>query len=88
MQQSPLAASVVIWSTAVLWRWLAGVGVLAGVLLAIGAAFPIADDPTGPLWTIRFVSFIALAAFVVSASIGMLLDAGPATPTSTPPTRA
>ena len=38
-----LAASVVIWTTAVLWRWL-----LAGVLLAVGAAFPVAGDPTGP----------------------------------------
>ena len=83
-----LAASVVIWTTAVLWRWLAVVGMLAGVLLAVGAAFPLADDPTGPLWTIRFLSFIALAVFVVSACIGMLLRAGPATPTSTPPVRA
>jgi hypothetical protein len=82
------AASVVIWTTAVLWRWLAVVGVLAGVLLAVGAAFPVAGDPTGPLWTIRFISFIALAVFVVSASIGMLRHAEPAAPTSTPPTRA
>jgi hypothetical protein len=81
-----LAASVVIWTTAVLWRWLAMVGVLAGVLLVVGAAFPLADDPTGPLWTIRFLSFIALAVFVVAASVGMLLRAGPGTPTSTPPT--
>jgi hypothetical protein len=73
---------------AVVWRWLAVVGVLAGVLLTVGTAFPLADDPTGPLWTIRFLSFIVLAVFVVSASIGMLLGAGPATPTGTPPTRA
>jgi hypothetical protein len=83
-----LAASVVIWTTAVLWRWLAVVGVLAGVLLALGAAFPLAGDPTGPLWTVRFLSFIALAVFVVSASLGMLLRADPAAPTSTPPAHA
>jgi hypothetical protein len=71
------AASVVIWTTGVLWRWLAVVGLLAGVLLTIGTAFPVAGDPTGPLWTIRFLSFIALAVFVVSASIGMLLRAEP-----------
>jgi hypothetical protein len=81
-----LAAAVVIWTTKVLWPWLAAVGVLAGVLLAIGAAFPIAGDPTGPLWTIRFISFIALAVFVVSASVGMLQRAEPAAATSTPPT--
>jgi hypothetical protein len=62
----------VIWTTALLWCWLAVVGALAGVLLAVGAAFPLADDPTGPLWAIRFVGFIGLAVFVVSASIGML----------------
>jgi hypothetical protein len=83
-----LAAAVVIWTTKVLWRWLAAVGVLAGVLLTIGAAFPIAGDPTGPLWTIRFISFIALAVFVVSASVGMLQRAEPAAATSTPPTPA
>ena len=80
------AASVVIWTTAVLWRWLAVVGVLAGVLLATGAAFPIAGDPTGPLWTIRFLSFIALLVFVVSVSIAMLLRAEPPSSLSTPPT--
>jgi hypothetical protein len=83
-----LAASVVIWTTAVLWRWLAVVGVLAGVLLVVGAAFPLAGDPTGPLWTIRFLSFIALLVFVVAASIGMLLRAEPAPSTTTHPTRA
>jgi hypothetical protein len=82
------AASVVIWTTAVLWRWLAVVGVLAGVLLAAGAAFPIAGDPTGPLWTIRFLSFIALLVFVVAASIGMLLRADPVPSTTTHPARA
>jgi hypothetical protein len=72
----------------VLWPWLAGLGLLAGVLLAVGAAFPIAGDPTGPLWTIRSISFIALAVFVVSASVGMLLRAKPTDATNTPPTRA
>jgi len=78
------AASVVIWTTAVLWRWLAVLGVLAGVLLAVGAAFPLAGDPTGPLWTIRFISFIALGVFVVSAAIGMLRRAEPVAATSMP----
>ena len=81
------AASAVIWTTAVLWRWLAIVGLLAGVLLAIGTAFPIAGDPTGPLWIIRFLSFIALAVFVVSASTGMLQHTEPVAATSTPLTR-
>jgi hypothetical protein len=83
-----LAASLVIWTTAVLWRWLAVVGVLAGVLLAVGAAFPVAGDPTGPLWTIRFLSFIGLLVFVVSVSIAMLLRAEPPASLSTPPTHA
>jgi hypothetical protein len=81
------AASVVIWTTAVLWRWLAVLGLFAGVLLAVGAAFPLAHDPTGPLWTVRFLSFIALTVFVVSASTGMLWHAEPVAATSTPLTR-
>jgi hypothetical protein len=72
----------------VLWRWLAVVGVLVGVLLAVGAAFPVAGDPTGPLWTIRFLSFIGLLVFVVSVSIAMLLRAEPPASLSTPPTHA
>lgn len=81
------AASFVIWATPVLWRWLAVFGLLAGALLVIGTAFPVAGDPTGPLWAIRFLSFIALAVFVVSASIGMLRRAEPSVLASMPSPR-
>jgi hypothetical protein len=71
-----LAASLVIWTTGVLWRWLAVVGAGAGVLLITGAAFPIERDANGVLWAIRFASFISLAIFVLLSSIALLSKAG------------
>jgi hypothetical protein len=70
-----LAASFVIWTTGVLWRWLAMVGAGAGVLLIIGAAFPIEQDANGVLWGIRFASFISLAVFVLLSSAALLSSA-------------
>lgn len=68
-----VSAAVVIWRTGALWRWLAFLGGIAGILLVAGAAFPIAQDATGPLWTVRFVSFIAFALFVVATSLSLAL---------------
>jgi hypothetical protein len=67
-----LAASLVIWTTGVLWRWLAVIGTVAGVLLITGAAFPIEQDANGVLWGIRFASFISLAIFVLLTSLAQL----------------
>jgi hypothetical protein len=67
-----LAASRVIWKTGVLWRWLAVMGTVAGVLLITGAAFPIEQDANGVLWAIRFASFISLAIFVLLTSLAQL----------------
>jgi hypothetical protein len=66
------AAALAIWRTAVLWRWLAVVGFIAGVLLTLGAAFPIQTDATGVLWFTRFVSFIVFAVFVLLISANLL----------------
>jgi hypothetical protein len=50
--------------------------VIAGILLVVGASFPIAQDATGPLFTIRFVGFIAFALFVVATSLSLGLAHG------------
>jgi hypothetical protein len=71
-----VSAAVVIWRTGALWRWLAPLGVIAGILLVVGASFPIAQDATGPLFTIRFVGFIAFALFVVATSLSLGLAHG------------
>jgi uncharacterized protein (UPF0548 family) len=70
-----LAASRVIWTTGVLWRWLAVIGTVAGVLLITGAAFPIEQDANGVLWGIRFASFLSLAIFVLLTSVAQLSKA-------------
>jgi hypothetical protein len=57
-------------------RTIAALGWAAAGLLVAGAAFPVAGDAHGPLWTVRFVSFLALAAFVLATS-GYLLTRGP-----------
>lgn len=47
-------------------------GWIATVLLVVGAAFPIDNNPRGPLWTVRFSSFVALALLVLVTSILVL----------------
>lgn len=71
------AAAWAIWSTGVVWRWLAIIAVFDGLLLAIGAAFPIEGEGEGTLFLIRFLSFIGLALWVVLTSICTLLRSEP-----------
>jgi hypothetical protein len=66
------AASWLIWTRRTLWRWIAIVGAVAGVLLMLGAAFPLEHRSVGVLFGVRFASFIALAFFVVASSLSML----------------
>jgi hypothetical protein len=66
------AASWLIWTRRALWRWTALLGVAAGVLLVLGAAFPLEHSSTGPLFAVRFVGFIGLVLFVVACSLSML----------------
>lgn len=47
-------------------------GWAAAALLAAGAAFPLGGTEHGPLWTVRFVSFLTLAAFVLTTSAYVL----------------
>lgn len=67
-----LACAWAIWSTHALWRWLAVLALIDGILLGIGASFPIAGQTDGPLFLVRFLSFIGLAQFVLLTSICIL----------------
>ncbi|HEX7745960.1 MAG TPA: hypothetical protein VF462_11935 [Micromonosporaceae bacterium] len=62
-------------AAALLWRASARatavVGWFAATLLIAGAAFPL-GTADGPLWTIRFAGFLALAAFVLATSVTLL----------------
>ncbi|MFC4997737.1 hypothetical protein ACFPIJ_07850 [Dactylosporangium cerinum] len=77
-----LPAAVFAASAATLVRHAAGprtvavLGWVAAALLVTGAAFPVAGNAHGPLWTIRFTSFLTLAAFVLATS-GHLLTRRP-----------
>lgn len=53
-------------------RATAVLGWIAAALLVAGAAFPIDDDPRGPLWTVRFAGFIAFALLILVTSIGVV----------------
>jgi hypothetical protein len=72
------AASWLIWTRRALWRWIAVLGAVAGVLLVLGAAFPLEHRSVGVLFGVRFAGFIALAFFVVASSLNMLFGRGTA----------
>jgi drug/metabolite transporter (DMT)-like permease len=71
-----LAASWLIWKHRALWRWLAVLGAVAGVLLVLGAAFPLEHRSMGVLFAARFAGFLALVIFIVASSLAMLLERG------------
>ena len=67
------AASVVIYRTGVLWRWLAFLGAAAGVLAVMGAAWPIDGDPEGFLGVVFNIALIGFLLWVLLISIGMVM---------------
>lgn len=71
------AAAWATWASGAVWRWLTIVAVIDGILLLIGAAFPIAGNSDGVLFLIRFISFIGLAIWVILTSLSMLLRSSP-----------
>jgi hypothetical protein len=68
-----LAASVVIFTTGVLWRWLAIFGAIVGILAIVAPLSILDDDPEGPLAFVGFIAFLGLAIWVLATSIGMIL---------------
>jgi hypothetical protein len=67
------SASLVILRTGVLWRWLAALGLLAAVLLIIGAAWPIDGDEEGAIAAFGLFGSVGGALFVLISSINMLM---------------
>jgi hypothetical protein len=68
-----LPASAVIWRTAVVWRWLALLGLLVAVVGIVGSAWPIDGDDEGPLAVLGFVALIGLNLWVLLTSIAMVM---------------
>lgn len=84
MALTAFAAAAVIWTTSVLWRWLAPLAALAGLLHLAGALYIIPNDGNGPLFLARFGGLICFALFVLLTSINLIT--GPSKHMSTQPT--
>ena len=69
-----LAASLVIWQTGVLWKWLAILGFIVGVAALISACALIDGDlEEGIPAILGFIGFLGLAVWMLITSIGMLM---------------
>ena len=66
-------ASVVILTSGVLWRWLAYLGIAAGILVVIGASWVIDGDQEGVLGSIGFIGLLGFALWVLMVSINIIL---------------
>jgi len=67
------AASLVVLKTGVLWRWLAGIGLLAALLLVVGASWPIDGDDEGALAIAGFIGAPLTLLWIILSSINLLL---------------
>jgi hypothetical protein len=75
------SASLVILRTGVIWRWLAGLGLLAALLLVIGAAWPIDGDEEGAIAILGFIGAPATMLFIIISSINMIIRSEEPAPT-------
>lgn len=67
------SASLAVLRAGVLWRWLAAPGLLAAVLLIIGAAWPIDGDEEGALAILGFIGAPVTLLWVLLSSINMIM---------------
>jgi hypothetical protein len=65
------AAATLVWHSSAP-RAIAVLGWVAAAFLVLGAAFPIDTDARGPLWTVRFFSFLDFPAFILATSVTLL----------------
>ena len=74
------SSGFVILRSGVLWRWLGAVGILAAVLLIIGAAWIIDGDEESALAFIGFPGVLLTIFFIIASSIGMIMKKEPPLP--------
>lgn len=84
MALTAFAAAVVIWTTSVLWRWLAPLATLSGLLHLVGALYVVPNDGD-PLFLARFAGLLTFALFVLLTSINLIK--GPRKHVHQPPSR-
>lgn len=71
MALTAFAAAVVIWSTSVLWRWLAPLAVVSGLLHLVGALYVVPNDGS-LLFLVRFAGLLTFAVFVLLTSVNLI----------------
>lgn len=69
-----LACGLGVWFTGVVWRWLGILGIVAGLLSIIGAAWTIDGDEEGFIAIIGFIGQPLTLLFVLITSIHMLIQ--------------
>ena len=79
-----LPASLVIWQTRALWRWLAVFGLIISVTGLIGGAWPITRDTEGALAMLGFAAVALLNLWVLLVAIAMLLKKDAPAPITRP----
>ena len=67
------SASLVVLRTGVLWRWLAALGLLAAILLVIGASWPIDGDEEGAFAIPGFIGAPLTLLWILLSSIKMIM---------------
>lgn len=68
-----IAAAIVIAQSGVLWRWLAGLAVLAAVANLVGGLWLPAGDPDGAFQVLGFLGVMGTQLWVLAVSIQLLL---------------
>lgn len=74
------SAGFVVFRTGVLWKWLGIIGLIAAIMLVIGAAWPIDGDDEGVIAILGFIGLPATLVFVIISSIGMIMMKEPPEP--------
>lgn len=75
------SASVVMLRTGIFWRWLGALGLLAALLLVIGASWPIDGDEEGALAIPGFIGFPIWGIWTLITSVAMIMRREPPAPT-------
>jgi hypothetical protein len=71
------SAGFIVLRTGIFWRWLGAAGLLAALLLLIGAAWPIDGDDEGALAAVGIPGLILTLLFVIVTSVAMIMRKEP-----------
>ena len=67
-----LSASIVIWRTGALWRWLGALGFAFAVVAVISSLAVLNRDPMSALGLLGMIAFVALGVWILATSAALL----------------